>query len=71
MVDKDKLGLKTLVQQLHLLLLDTCHGLAYGLSYCLKFFNERCDPHLFKEGKPAFTAQTIGKRFKSLIPMLY
>ena len=27
-------------------------------------FNENCDPHLFKQGKPAFTAQTIGRNFK-------
>ena len=39
---------------------DTCASLAHGLSTCLRFFNENCDPHLFKEGKPAFTAATIG-----------
>ena len=60
---KDNLQVIKFYQKVLSLFSDTCHGLAHGLSTCLRFFNENCDPHLFKEGKPAFTAATIGMAF--------
>ena len=50
-----------LLMSLHIYLSDTCKGLAYGLSECLRFFNKNCNPDLFNLGKPSFTAESIGK----------
>ena len=50
-----------LTKVLFYLFSDACHGLAFGLGECLRFFNDHCSAHLFKEGKPSFTAETIGE----------